>query len=154
MTLAIIAAVGRNRAIGRNGTMPWHLSEDLRRFKRLTKGHTVLMGRKTWDSLGKPLVDRRNVVITKRSIPTVETYPSVDAALEAVEGDDLVFVIGGGEIYTQLLPKADRLYLTIVDQLPDADTFFPPYEHLLGSHFTLVAKEEHEGYVFEDYEKR
>jgi dihydrofolate reductase len=154
VTLALIAAIGRNRAIGQGGTMPWHIPEDLRRFKRITKGHTVLMGRKTWDSLGKPLVDRRNVVITRRTIPGVETWPSVEAALEAVKGDELVFVIGGGEIYAQLLPKAERLYLTIVDQSPDADTFFPPYEHLLGKTFTLVGREEREGYAFEDYERR
>ncbi|MBK7258787.1 MAG: dihydrofolate reductase [Ignavibacteriae bacterium] len=151
MKLALIAAVGRNRAIGKNGIMPWHISEDLKRFKRITKGHTVLMGRKTWDSLGKPLVDRRNVVITRRNIPGVETYASVDAALEALKGEGVVFVIGGGEVYRQLLPKADRLYLTVVDQEPDADTYFPAYAHLLGTVFTLVSREEHEGYRFEDY---
>jgi dihydrofolate reductase len=151
--LAIIAAIGRNRAIGKNGTMPWHISDDLKRFKRITKGHAVLMGRKTWDSLGKPLVDRRNVVITRGSIPGVETYGSVEAALDAVKGEDVVFVIGGGEVYRQLLPKADRLYLTVVDQEPEADTFFPEYTYLLGTVFTLVAREEREGYVFEDYER-
>jgi dihydrofolate reductase len=151
--LALIAAIGRNRAIGKNGTMPWHISGDLKRFKRITRGHTVLMGRKTWDSLGKPLVDRRNVVITRRAIPGVETYDSVDAALEVLKGEDVVFVIGGGEIYTQLLPKADRLHLTVVDQEPDADTFFPEYAHLLGTVYTLMAREDHEGYRFEDYER-
>lgn len=151
MKLALIAAVGRNRAIGKNGIMPWHISEDLKRFKRITKGHTVLMGRKTWDSLGKPLVDRRNVVITRRTIPGVETYASIDAALEALKGEGVVFVIGGGEVYGQLLPKADRLYLTVVDQEPDADTFFPDYAHLLGTVYTLMAREDHEGYRFEDY---
>ncbi len=151
MKLALIAAVGHNRAIGKNGTMPWHISADLKRFKRITKGHTVLMGRKTWDSLGKPLVDRRNVVITRRAIAGVETYASIDRALEALEGEDVVFVIGGGETYAQLLPKADLLYLTVVDQEPDADTFFPPYAHLLGTVYTLAASEQHEGYRFEDY---
>jgi dihydrofolate reductase len=151
--LALIAAVARNRAIGRNGAMPWHISEDLKRFKRITKGHTVLMGRKTWESLGTPLVDRRNVVITRSSIPGIETYPSIDAALEALKAEDVVFVIGGGEVYSQLLPKADRLYLTVVDREPDADTFFPEYVHLLGTVYTLVAREDHEGYRFEDYVK-
>ena len=151
MKLALIAAIGRNRAIGKDGTMPWHISADLKRFKRITRGHTVLMGRKTWDSLGKPLVDRRNVVITRRSIPGVETYASVDQALYALKGEEVVFVIGGGEVYAQLLPKADMLYLTVVDQEPDADTFFPLYAHLLGTVYTLVASEQHEGYRFEDY---
>jgi len=154
VTLAIIAAVARNRGIGKNGSMPWHISEDLRRFKRITKGHTVLMGRKTYESLGKPLVDRRNVVITRGTLPGVESYPTIDGALEALHGEDLVFVMGGGEIYRQLLPKADRLYMTIVEQEPDADTFFPAYEHLLGTVYTLVAREEHEGFTFEDYMKR
>lgn len=131
--------------------MPWHIPADLKRFKRLTLGHAVLMGRKTWESLGKPLVERRNVVITRRPIPGVETYSSVDAALEALKGEETVFVIGGGEIYTQLMPKADLLYLTVVEQEPDADTFFPAYAHLLGTAFTRVAREQHEGYAFEDY---
>lgn len=131
--------------------MPWHISDDLRRFKRLTKGHTVLMGRKTWESLGRPLVDRRNVVVTRGSIPGAETYGSIEAALDALQGEDLVFVIGGGELYRQLLPKADRLYLTIVDQEPEADTFFPAYEHLLGTMYARVYSEHHDGFRFEDY---
>lgn len=134
--------------------MPWHISDDLRRFKRLTKGHTVLMGRKTWESLGKPLVDRRNVVVTRGTLPGVETYASLDAALEALRTDELVFVIGGGEIYRQVLSKAEKLYLTIVEQEPEADTFFPAYEHLLNTAYTLVNSEQHEGFRFEDYVRK
>jgi dihydrofolate reductase len=153
VTLAIIAAVARNRGIGLAGKMPWHLSEDLRRFKRITSGHTVLMGRKTWESLGRPLPQRRNVVLSRTPVPGVETYASIDAALEALSQEEWVFVIGGGEIYRQMLPLADRLYLTIVDREVEADTFFPEYEALLGSRFSLVSREEHEGYRFDDYQK-
>lgn len=153
MILALIAAVARNRAIGIAGKLPWHIREDLQRFKRLTTGHAVLMGRKTWESIGRPLPDRRNVVVTRGTIAGVETYPSVDAALTALAGEDVVFVIGGGELYRHLLPSADRLHLTIVDREVEADTFFPAYEHLLGSRYTLVAREDHEGYRFEDYER-
>lgn len=151
MKLAIIAAVARNRGIGLAGKMPWHLSEDLRRFKRITTGHAILMGRKTWESLGRPLANRRNVVLSRTPVPGVETYASLDAALAALSQEELVFVIGGGEIYRQTLEKADRLYLTIVDGEAEADTFFPEYEHLLGGRFTLVAREDHGGYRFEDY---
>jgi dihydrofolate reductase len=154
VTLAIIAAVARNRGIGLAGKMPWHLSEDLRRFKRITTGHTILMGRKTWESLGRPLPNRRNVVLSRTPVPGVETYVSLDAALAALSHEDLVFVIGGGEIYRQTLGRADRLYLTIVEGEAEADTFFPEYEDLLGSRFTLVAREDHEGYRFEDYQKK
>jgi dihydrofolate reductase len=149
--LAIIAAVARNRGIGLAGKMPWHLSEDLRRFKRITTGHTILMGRKTWESLGRPLPQRRNVVLSRTPLSGVETYASIEVALAALSQEEWVFVIGGGEIYRQTLPLAGRLYLTIVDQVVEADTYFPEYASLLESRFTLVAREDHEGYRFEDY---
>lgn len=153
MRLSIIAALNRDRVIGIGGNLPWHVSEDLRRFKRLTIGHTVLMGRKTYESLGKPLPNRRNVVLTARSIPGVETYPAISPALLALQDQEQVFVIGGGELYAQMLDSADALYLTIVDQQVQGDTFFPPYAHLIGSTFRLVHSEQHEGYRFEDYER-
>ena len=151
MKIAIIAAVSRNRVIGKDGKLPWHISEDLKRFKRLTTGHVVLMGRKTFESLGKPLPDRRNVVITSSSIPGIETYPSIPDALRALEDEEKIFVIGGGRIFSQLLERADELYLTTVDRDVEVDTYFPPYEHLLGARFTLVKLTAGDGYTFADY---
>ena len=151
MKLAIIAAVGRNRAIGNAGKLPWHLSEDLKRFKRLTTGHAILMGRKTWESIGRPLPGRRNVVLSSSPVPGVETYASAEGALRALASAERVFVIGGGTVYAQLLDRADELYLTLVDREVEADTFFPPYEHLLGSVFREVAREPHGEFEFVDY---
>ncbi len=153
MKLAIIVAIGNNRVIGINGALPWHIADDLKRFKRLTTGHAVLMGRKTYESIGKPLVNRRNVVITAKQIPGVETYASVEAALTALANQEKVFVIGGGQIYAQLLEKADQLHLTFVDREIEGDTLFPPYESLLETKFRLTYKEEHDGFVFADYER-
>lgn len=153
MKLIIIAALSRNRVIGKDGKLPWHISEDLKRFKRLTTGHTVLMGRKTFESLGKPLPHRRNVVLTSHTLPDVETYPTLAQALQALEKEEKVFVIGGGEIFAQLIDHADELHLTLVDQEVEGDTFFPPYEHLVGTRYRLVSREVHEGFVFEDYVK-
>ncbi len=151
MKLAIIAAVAKNRGIGKNGKLPWHISDDLKRFKRLTTGHTVLMGRRTWESLGKPLPNRRNVVVTSRFIPGIETYRSVEEALDALKGEERVFVIGGAAMYAAVLDRADELYLTRVDREVDADTFFPYYEHLLHGTFELTSREDRGQIVFEDY---
>ncbi len=151
MKLAIIVAIGKNRVIGRDGKIPWHISEDLKRFKRLTTGHTVLMGRKTWESLGKPLSDRRNVVLTSKPIPSVECYSSIETALEALKNQEKVFVIGGAQIYAELLDKADELYLTFVDEDVVGDAYFPMYEELLRTRFAEVSREERDGYVFVHY---
>ncbi|HUI09608.1 MAG TPA: dihydrofolate reductase [Bacteroidota bacterium] len=154
MKLAIIAAVGRNRAIGARGKLPWHLSEDLKRFKRLTTGSAVLMGRKTWESIGRPLPGRRNVVLSSSPVPGVETYASADDALRALAALERVFVIGGGSVYAQLLERADEIFLTLVDREVEADTYFPPYEHLLGTVFREVARESHGEFEFVDYVRR
>ena len=151
MQLIIIAALNRKRVIGKDGKLPWHISEDLKRFKRLTLGHTVLMGRKTYDSMGKPLAERRNVVLTTGSLAGVETYPNIGIALDALKEEAKVFIIGGGQLYEQFLEHADELHLTIVDNDLDGDTFFPPFEHLIGTRFTLRHEEKHEGYSFLDY---
>ena len=151
MKLAIIAAVGRNRAIGNGGKLPWHLSEDLKRFKRLTTGCPVLMGRKTWESLGRPLPGRRNVVLSSSPVAAVETYASAEEALHALDSAERVFVIGGGLVYARLLERADELYLTLVNRDVEADTFFPPYEHLIGTLFREVAREPHGEFEFVDY---
>ena len=151
MKLVIIAALSKNRVIGKNGKLPWHIPEDLKRFKLLTTGHTVLMGRKTFESLGKPLPNRRNVVLTSTELPNVETYPILAHALQALEKEKTVFVIGGGEIFAQLIEHVDEMYLTIVEKEYEGDTFFPPYEHLIGTRYALAGREERDGYAFEDY---
>ena len=122
--LALIAAIARNRVIGKDGKLPWHISEDLKRFKKLTTGHVILMGRRTFESMGRQLPNRRHVVITSRSIPSVETYRSIPEALNALANEEKIFVIGGGQIYAELLDRADELFLTMVDEEVDGDTFF------------------------------
>jgi dihydrofolate reductase len=149
--LAIIAAIGKNRVIGKDGKIPWHISEDLKRFKRLTTGHTVLMGRRTWESLGKPLVNRRNVVLTSKPIPNTECYPTIESALEALRDQGKVFVIGGARVYADLFPKADELYLTFVDATMEGDAYFPPFEDELQHKFRIVARDRRAGYEFVDY---
>ncbi len=151
MKLAIIAAIGKNRVIGKSGKLPWHISEDLKRFKRLTTGHAVLMGRKTWASLGKPLPHRRNVVLSTASLPGVECYSTIKDALEALKDQDKVFIIGGAAIYSEFLDKADELFLTFVDQEIDGDAYFPPYEQILRQKFGIVNRETHNGFEFADY---
>ena len=129
MTLSIIVAVASDGAIGRANDLLWHLPADLKRFKELTTGHTILMGRKTFESLPRgPLPNRRNIIIS-RSLPTqpgAEVYPTIQQAMEACASDEEVFIIGGGEIYRQLLPNTERIYLTRVQaSFPDAEVFFP-----------------------------
>ena len=129
MTLSIIVAVASDGAIGRANDLLWHLPADLKRFKELTTGHTILMGRKTFESLPRgPLPNRRNIIIS-RSLPAqpgAEVYPTIQQALVACASDEEVFIIGGGEIYRQLLPNTERIYLTRVQaSFPDAEVFFP-----------------------------
>lgn len=129
MTLSIIVAIASDGAIGRANDLLWHLPADLKRFKELTTGHTILMGRKTFESLPRgPLPNRRNIIIS-RSLPTqpgAEVYPTIQQAMEACASDEEVFIIGGGEIYRQLLPNTERIYLTRVQaSFPDAEVFFP-----------------------------
>lgn len=129
MILSIIVAVASDGAIGRANDLLWHLPADLKRFKELTTGHTILMGRKTFESLPRgPLPNRRNIIIS-RSLPAqpgAEVYPTIQQALEACASDEEVFIIGGGEIYRQLLPDTEQIYLTRVQaSFPDAEVFFP-----------------------------
>lgn len=129
--LSIIVAQAENRAIGLNGDMPWHLSGDLKRFKSLTLGHPVVMGRRTWESLPKrPLVGRRNIVLSQSEDFTpegAEVVHSINGLFTLLHDcDDEVFIIGGGRIYNMLLPWVNRLYVTWVHkEFPEADTFFP-----------------------------
>jgi dihydrofolate reductase len=131
MTVTIIAALARNRVIGKNNRMPWHLSEDLRRFKAMTLGHPVVMGRKTFESIGKPLPGRDNIVVTRSPVfaaPGCRVVHSLAEALTAVQGAAEVYVIGGAEIYALALPLADRLALTEVDAAVDGNAYFPDFD--------------------------
>lgn len=131
--IAIIAAISTNMVIGRDNKIPWHISEDLIRFKALTIGHPIIMGRKTFESIGKPLPKRANIVITRDkdySAPGINVAHSIDEAIEtarAKEGSEEIFIIGGGQIYNQSMNLADRLYLTVVDEEIEGDVFFPDY---------------------------
>ena len=154
MKIALIAAIGRNRVIGKDGVLPWHIPQDLKRFKQLTTGHAVLMGRRTFESLGKPLPRRRNVVVTSRPIPGVETFHSVNAALQVLAEEEKVFVIGGARLYGRLLREADELYLTFVHLDVDGDSYFPEYEEVIQNHFREVHREEHGDFTFVDYQRR
>ncbi len=153
MKLIIIAAVSLNRVIGKDGHVPWDIPEDLARFMRLTTGHTVLMGRKSYESIGKPLPNRRNVVLSKDTIPGVETYSSIADALAALKNEGKVFVIGGGETFAQVMDKVDVIQLTLVEREVEGDTYFPPYEKIVNSKFKLVNEERHEGFRYLDYQK-
>lgn len=131
--LSVVVAVARDNAIGRNGDLLCHLPADLRHFKNLTSGHTVVMGRRTFDSLPKgALPNRRNIVITRNpafSAPGTETAASIEALPGMIAPDETVFVIGGEQIYRQLLPLATELCLTRIEAaFPDADTFFPVFD--------------------------
>lgn len=157
----MIAAVAKNNAIGYQNKLLYWLPNDLKRFKALTTGHTILMGRKTFDSLPKgALPHRRNVVIshTVTSLPGCDVYPSLEAALQSCGPDEDVYIIGGASLYRQALPLADRLCLTEIDDTPaEADVFFPDYRQ----DWKEVSREEHDiderhhqRYAFVDYEKK
>lgn len=138
----IVAALAENRVIGRHGRLPWHLPADLKRFKAITLGQAVLMGRRTWDSLGRPLPGRRNIVLS-RDPSFAPTDAMVARDLEsalALSGEE-VMVIGGADLYAQLLPRARRLYLTLVHHAFDGDALFPEFD---WSAWTIVSREDHE----------
>jgi len=144
-TLSMIVAHDRNRAIGFNGQLPWHLPDDLRRFKALTLGHSVLMGRKTFESIGRPLPGRRNLVLSRDpgfKPANVETYDNLDDVLNAASRDSAIWVIGGGVIYALALPHVHQLEVTEVDtQIAQADTWFPA---LRASDFEQISRVRHE----------
>ena len=142
MKIFLIAAMASNRVIGLENRLPWHLPADLRRFKQLTMGHTVVMGRKTFDSIGRPLPGRSNVVVTRQegyAPQGVRVVHSIEEALRTSQGDE-IFVAGGGDIFQQVLPVADRLYLTIIEEAFPGDAYFPEYDE---SQWRLVDREDH-----------
>ena len=128
--IAIVVAMDKNNAIGKDNKLLWHITEDLKYFKTLTSGSVVVMGRKTFESIGKPLPNRRNIVVSRSltAIEGVEMVNSLESALDLVKSCEKVFIIGGGEIYRQSLNLVDRLYITLVDSEYQADTYFPPVD--------------------------
>jgi dihydrofolate reductase len=145
MSISIIAAMGTNRVIGRGNGLPWNLPADTRFFKETTRGHPVIMGRKTFDTMGKPLPGRRNIVITRRphlEIPGAEVVSSLEAALSLVNvQEEEVFIIGGSEIYEMALAIADRMYLTLIHESFEGDTFFPEFDE---SDWVVVSRRDRE----------
>jgi len=138
--LAIIAALSENNVIGKAGALPWRIPEDLARFKALTLGHTLVMGRKTFESIGRPLPGRTTLVLTRRrdfAVPGVLVAHDRDTAVALAPGAQ-VFVAGGADIYAQFLPLVTRMYLTRVDGTYEGDTYFPPFDN---SEWTLVSSE-------------
>ncbi|MGD8384652.1 MAG: dihydrofolate reductase [Lysobacterales bacterium] len=125
--LTLIAAMGENRAIGLNGRMPWHLPEELQHFKRATMGKALVMGRKTWQAIGRPLPGRQNIVVSKNPAFTAagaDVCQSLDAAVHTARSEEIM-VIGGGQLYALALPRAQRMILTLIEVSPEADTWFP-----------------------------
>lgn len=150
MKLSIIVAVaGKKRVIGKKGSLPWYIPDELKRFKQITMGHPIIMGRKTHESIGKVLPGRSNIIITHDSNYLVEGAVVAHSLEEAIKqarnqpGNDEIFVIGGGEIYKQALPIANKIYLTYIDKEVAGDTFFPDY-----SEFKKVVSESD----WQDYE--
>jgi dihydrofolate reductase len=128
--ISLIVAMARNRVIGAGGRIPWHLPNELKLFKSLTMGHPIVMGRRTYESIGRLLPGRTTVIVTRRAdyrVPGAIVAHSIAEALEACKGSAEIFIIGGAELFRETLPIADRIYLTVVDAEPEGDTFMPPF---------------------------
>lgn len=160
--ILIAALAEQNRAIGNNGKIPWSLPDDLQRFKRLTTGQAVIMGRKTWelDLEQKPLVDRMNIVVTSqpdrfqaKQNPSLCFVDSLETALQLGENYGQSFIIGGSSLYWEMLLLVDRWELTLVEGAYAGDRFFPPYQHLIGCLYNRVDQVIHAGYRFETYRR-
>jgi dihydrofolate reductase len=165
MRISIIAAIAENGVIGRQGQLPWRLSDDLRRFKQLTMGHTIVMGRRTWESIARALPGRQTVVVSRRpdfrtNVEGVESASGLGQALAIAKaaGDEEVFIIGGAELYRESLGRANRLHLTRVRANVEGDTFFPDID---WKNWQLVESEDHDAdeknehaYRFETYDRR
>ena len=151
MTISLVVAASKNNVIGRDGALPWHLPDDLRHFKRLTTGKPVIMGRRTFESIGRPLPNRHNLVMTRDADYVAEgcdVVTSVSEALDAAAGAGEVMVIGGGQVYRDFLPRADRIYLTRVQADVDGDTHFP---EIGEAEWLLVSTEHHAADDRHDY---
>ncbi|PTU73016.1 dihydrofolate reductase [Pseudomonas mangrovi] len=164
--LALIAALAANRVIGLDNRMPWHLPADLKHFKALTLGKPIIMGRKTWDSLGRPLPGRLNIVVSRQPglrLEGAEVFADLATALARADqwaseqGVDELMLVGGAQLYEQGLPLADRLYLTRIDAEPEGDAFFPAFDE---SYWQCAARDPHPaaddkpGFTFESWSRR
>lgn len=152
VTISLIAVIGQNRALGKDNKLLWHIPEDMKRFKNLTTGHVVIMGRKTYESIGKALPNRMNIVITKDKkyhAPNCILTHSLDKAIHIAKGkeNNEIFIIGGGQIYAQAISYVNKLYLTIVKDTRRADTFFPDF-----ATFTKVIEKKQNSYKNYRYE--
>jgi dihydrofolate reductase len=144
MIISFVVAIAENNAIGKDNGLLWSLPTDLKHFKQITNGHTIIMGRKTFDSMGKPLPNRRNIVITRNpdlTIPGAEVTTNLDDALALCKEEQEVFIIGGAEIYKKALDITDRIYLTTVHQRFDGDAYFPELD---PEKWVITAQEEHQ----------
>lgn len=157
MVISLIAAMDRNRLIGKDNSLPWNLPEDMRRFRDLTTGKPVIMGRKTFESIGRALPNRKNIVITRDKDYKAEgciVVDSVKEALKAAEGADEVMIIGGAQVYKEFLPIANKMHLTLIDKEFEGDAYFPEYNK---PEWKVVKKEQHKDndfeYVFVDLER-
>ncbi len=130
MKISLIVAMASNRTIGLNKQMPWHLSADLRTFKKITMGHPIIMGRKTFESIGKALPGRRNIIISRNTEyhrDGCDVFQDIDDAFSACVNEDEIFIIGGATLYDVILPRCQRLYITLIHKEFDGDTFFPAF---------------------------
>ena len=154
MNLTIIAAISENNAIGYQGKIPWHIPEDLKRFKQLTTGNTIMMGRKTYESIGKPLPNRTNIVITKnknfRATGIIIAH-TLEEAIEQSKNFQHTYIISGQQIYEQTMPLANKLEITHVHKTVQADTFFPQIDYTKWKETNKIEKKE---YSFATYEKK
>jgi dihydrofolate reductase len=154
MKLHLIAAHDESLVIGKDGALPWYLPDDLKHFKKITLGHPILMGRGVFEEIGlKPLPGRRNVVLTSQKWDFVETYPDISSALKGLSDEEIVFVIGGGQVYSQLLDSCEKLYITEVVGVHEGDVFFPEYRHQIGKIWHEIAREDHSTHRFVEYVK-
>ncbi|MAE42886.1 type 3 dihydrofolate reductase [Candidatus Woesearchaeota archaeon] len=161
MTISFVVAMGRNKVIGSNNSLPWNMPADMKHFKKLTLGKPIIMGRKTYETIGKPLPNRKNIIITRDQDYKAEgciVAHSIEESLQSAENAEEVMVIGGAQIYKEFLPKANRIYLTIIDHDFEGDTHFPEYNE---EEWQEIEREEHKAdeenkydYVFVTLERK
>lgn len=161
--LSIIVAMDKNRLIGKDNDIPWHIPHDLKHFKNTTTGHTIIMGRKTYESLPKPLPNRPHIVITSDKNYTthkeVKIVHSIEDAILAAPDNEEVFVVGGAKIYEQFLDKVNKLYLTFIDHAFEGDTYFPEidfsqWELIFEEHHQTDDKENHIHFTYKNFQRK
>jgi len=151
--ISMIAAMTTDRVLGKAGQLPWHVPGDLKNFKKVTTGHVIVMGRKTFDAVGRPLPKRRNIVISRSMSKQkgIEVYRDVPSAMaHAVRDGEDVFIVGGAEIYLACMPYADTMHLSFIKDSYDGDAFFPSFD---GSDWRIIEETDFEGYVYRVYRR-